>query len=81
METALAISSDNPTDGFVRLTRNPLIASPTRFERVPKEVGSRKLVLGKWVDVQPDDDDAIYKKGPAQSRSRGGGRVSRDGAA
>lgn len=60
MSIALATSSDSgtPYSGFGRPMRNPLLQSPDKVQRVPKEPGSKKLVHGKWVVVKPDDDDA-----------------------
>ena len=63
----------------VRPTRDPSLKPPARFERVPKQPGSKKLVHGEWVDVKPDDEDAVKETGPAQSHI-GGVRGARDGA-
>lgn len=49
-----------PSEAFIRSGRNPLLVSPIRFERMTKAPGSRKLVLGKWVEVKPEDDDATF---------------------
>lgn len=68
-------SANNTSDktGAIRPTRDPSITPPQRFQRVLKEPGSKKLVLGRWVLVEPDDEDA-KEKGPVQS-VRGGGRT------
>jgi hypothetical protein len=56
---------------------------PRRFtkEQPKKAPGSKKLVLGEWVTVQPDDDDASKprRKGPRPVGSGGVGEP-RDGA-
>lgn len=41
-----------PSPEFVRLTRNPQLKVPTRFERVEKESGSYELIDGKLVEVK-----------------------------
>lgn len=61
--SALA-NSTSSSNGSIRPIRNPLVEPPARFERVPKAVGSMKLVGGRWVEVLPDDEDAI--KEPVQ---------------
>lgn len=66
-------TSKSTLPSCIRPIRDPSIEPPVRFERIPKEVGSRKLVLGEWVVVQPGDVDAIQKNGPAQSTAASGG--------
>jgi hypothetical protein len=41
-----------------------------RFERVAKKPGSKKLVCGQWVEVLPEDDDALACDAPVSSSSR-----------
>lgn len=80
----IACASANSTSDktqSIRPIRDPSIEPPARFERIEKEPGSKKLVLGKWVTVKAGDDDAAKRKrkGP---RPVGPGGVGgpRDGA-
>ena len=43
-----------PSADFIKRTRNPDLVPPAKIERTPYVEGSRRLVLGKWVeDVCP----------------------------
>lgn len=75
----MVAASANLTSSSTRSYKDFIGRPPARFQREPKEPGSMKLVFGRWVEVQPGDDDAI-KNGPAQSSSGVGGSSSRDGA-
>jgi hypothetical protein len=55
---ASASRTSDKTSSNRRATRDPSIEPPPRFERIPKEPGSKKLILGEWVEVKPDDEDA-----------------------
>jgi hypothetical protein len=47
------------TSPNVRATRDPSITPPAKFEpKRDKPVGSKKLVLGEWVEVKEGDEDA-----------------------
>jgi hypothetical protein len=58
MASAFATSNDKVTSGCMRPTRNPSLEAPARFQRIAKAPGSKKLVHGQWVVVQPGDEDA-----------------------
>lgn len=68
----MAASANRTSDRTRSNTRNSFLASPTRFQRVKKEPGSKKLVLGQWVEVLAGDEDA--QKSPG--RLSGGGESS-----
>jgi hypothetical protein len=64
MEDSVTAASASKTSDRSRskATRDPLIEPPAKFERTLKVPGSKKLVLGEWVEVLPDDEDAATKK-------------------
>lgn len=41
-----------PSPSFIRLTRDPSLVPPRRFERVAKAPGSYELTGGKLVEVR-----------------------------
>lgn len=65
-------TSSNMNDGPCRRTRDPSLMSPTKFQHIPKEVGTKKLVLGQWVTVKAGDPDALPMKMARPSRTSGG---------
>ena len=55
------MASANLTSNKMRSYRDFITRSTIgRFERVPKEPGSKKLVCGEWVVVKPGDKDATH---------------------
>lgn len=56
MTRARANSSSVPN---VRRTRDPSVIPPAKFERIPKEPGTKKLVCGEWITVKEGDEDAL----------------------
>lgn len=60
MEDRVTAASASSTSDKIRskATRDPSIAPPAKFELIPKEPGSKKLILGQWVVVNPGDEDA-----------------------
>jgi hypothetical protein len=46
-------------------------SSGPRFERVPKVPGSKKLVHGRWVEVLPEDEDALASASSLQGCREG----------
>jgi hypothetical protein len=78
MARASADITSKARENWLLRKRDPDYRPPRVTKEQPKKApGSKKLVHGEWIEVQPDDEDAapIEKKRAPPSRSRGGGRT------
>lgn len=50
ISASLTSSRTLPSGDFIRRTRDPDLVSPSRVERTPTMKGSKRLMLGKWIE-------------------------------
>lgn len=72
IERASANCTDRARERWLLRMRDPAYQPPRVTKEQPmKEPGSQKLILGHWVEVKPDDDDAV-KNGAGPIATSGG---------
>jgi hypothetical protein len=78
MARASADITSRAREAWLLRMRHPDYEPPRVTKEQPKKApGSKKLVLGEWVTVNADDEDAAPpgRKGPRPVGPRGGGRT------